>query len=103
MSAKRKPTHPGQFLREEFLEPNEITQEAFANALKINRVTVSKILNTHQRITPDVALRLSKCLDTTPEVWLNMQIKVDLWEEQHNLRHRKLRGLLKPLIIIQAI
>lgn len=102
MNIKRKPTHPGQFLREEFLEPNGITQETFANALKLNRVTVSKILNMRQRITPDVALRLSKCLGTTPEVWLNMQIKIDLWEEQHNLRHKHQRGLLKPFGIIQT-
>ncbi len=82
-----RPTHPGRFLREEFLEPNAITQADFADALQLNRVTVSKILNEHQSITPDVAIRLSQCLDTTPDVWLNMQMKVDLWDKLHNENH----------------
>ena len=98
----RKPTHPGEFLKEEFLEPYKVTQEEFAKALMLNRVTVSKILNTRQRITPDVAIRLSRCLETTPEIWLNMQMKVDLWEEQHNSRHKQERRFLKIFPVVHA-
>jgi len=51
---KRKPIHPGRFLREEFLEPNGISQADFAEALQLNRVTISKIVNERQKITADV-------------------------------------------------
>lgn len=92
---KRKPVHPGRFLREEFLGPNGIAQADFAEALQLNRVTISKILNERQKITPDVAIRLSKCLKTTPEVWINMQTKLDLWEEIHKKSHKKLWSRIK--------
>jgi addiction module HigA family antidote len=92
---KRQPIHPGRFLREEFLEPKGITQANFAKALQLNRVTVSKILNERQKITPDVAIRLSKCLGTTPDVWINMQAKFDLWEETHKKSRNKLRQKIK--------
>lgn len=99
---KRKPVHPGRFLREEFLEPSGITQAEFAKALQLNRITVSKILNEHQKVTPDVAIRLSKCLNTTPDVWLNMQTKFDLWEEEQNNAHKKLRQRVKDLKWLQT-
>lgn len=94
-ATKRKPIHPGRFLREEFLEPNGITQADFAQALQLNRVTISKILNERQKITPDVAIRLSKCLKTTPDVWINMQTKIDLWEEAHKPSHTKIWNKIK--------
>ena len=99
---KRKPMHPGRFLREEFLEPCGITQSDFAEALQLNRVTISKILNERQKITPDVAVRLSKCLKTTPDVWLNMQTKLDLWEEMHSKSHQKLWSRVKDFAWLQA-
>ncbi len=99
----RKPIHPGRFLREEFLEPSGITQADFAEALQLNRITVSKILNERQKITADVAVRLSKCLKTTPDVWLNMQTKLDLWEELHNSKpHHKLWRQIKDFNWLQA-
>jgi len=98
----RRPIHPGRFLREEFLNPSGITQSDFAEALQLNRVTVSKILNERQKITPDVAIRLSKCLDTTPDVWLNMQIKLDLWEALHNKMRKKCWSRIKSFNWLQA-
>ena len=99
---KRKPIHPGKFLREEFIEPHGITQSDFAQALQLNRVTISKILNERQKISPDVAIRLSKCLKTTPDVWINMQSKLDLWEEMHKKSHHKLWRKIKDFNWLQA-
>jgi len=99
----RKPTHPGEFIKDEFLEPHqEIRQEDFAQALGVNRVTLSKILNARQRVTPDVAIRLSRCLGTSAEVWLNMQTKIDVWEELHNTKHKEQRANIKLMLIPQA-
>lgn len=98
----RKPTHPGRYLREEFLEPYGITQKHFAEAIQLNRVTVSKILNERQKVTADVAIRLSKCLDTSPEVWLNMQTKLDLWEEVNKKSHKKLLQKIRDFNWLQS-
>lgn len=99
---KRKPVHPGRFLREEFLEPNGISQADFAEALQLNRVTISKILNERQKITTDVAIRLSRCLKTTPEIWINMQTKLDLWEEMNNESHKKIWIKIKGFNFLQT-
>jgi addiction module HigA family antidote len=98
----RKPIHPGKFLREEFLEPHGITQANLAEALQLNRVTVSKILNERQKITPEVAIRLSQCLNTSPDVWLNMQTKLDLWEIVQKKPQQKFWKKIKSFAWLQA-
>ena len=84
MAKKRKPTHPGAILREHYVSPLAITITAFAEAIGVSRKTLSKILNEEARITPDMAVRLSKALKTSPELWLNLQQKYDLWEAENN-------------------
>jgi addiction module HigA family antidote len=76
---KRPPTHPGTILRDHYLEPLVISVTDLAKDLKLSRKTVSKILNGRATVTPDVALRLSRALNTTPELWLNLQSNYDLW------------------------
>lgn len=79
-SPKRKPTHPGAILREDVLPALNLTQTDFAKRLGVSRVTVSEVLHEKRALSPDMALRLAKLLDTTPESWLNMQQTLDLWE-----------------------
>ncbi|HET9394213.1 MAG TPA: HigA family addiction module antitoxin [Candidatus Rubrimentiphilum sp.] len=78
----REPTHPGEFVRLEFLEPEGITQKAFAKALDISLVRANEILNGKRRVSPDTAVRLGIALGTSPDVWLRMQAARDLWELQ---------------------
>ena len=78
---KRPPSHPGSILRLHYLEPLEISVTDFAKDLKLSRKTVSKILNERGAVTPEVALRLSRALDTTPELWMNLQGNYDLWHK----------------------
>ena len=80
---KRQPTHPGAILKRQYLEPLNLTISGLSLNLGISRKTLSKIINEHGSITPDMALRLSKALDTTPELWLNMQQTYDLWIASH--------------------
>ena len=75
----RKPTHPGGILKRHYLEPLGLTITKVADDLKVSRKTISKILNEHGKITPDMALRLSKAFNTSAELWLNMQSNYDLW------------------------
>lgn len=76
----RKPTHPGIILREMYLEPLDLTITKAAEELKLSRKTLSAICNARKSITPDTALRLSIAFDTTPEFWLNLQQKYNIWE-----------------------
>jgi antitoxin HigA-1 len=80
---KRPPTHPGGILKRHYMEPLSLTVTELASALGISRKTLSKILNEHGDITPDMALRLSKAFKTTPELWLNLQRSYDLWQASH--------------------
>ena len=83
----RRPTHPGAILREDILPSLGITQTELAERLSVSRRTVSEILHEHRPLTPDMAIRLSYLLDTTPESWLNMQQALDVWElERKNAR-----------------
>ncbi len=83
------PPHPGEVLRELCLDPLGISVTDAADALGISRKTLSSILNGHAGISPEMAIRLSKAFDTTPESWLNQQMQYDLWEaEQHTKKLR---------------
>ena len=77
---KRRPTHPGEILREDVLPALRLTQGEFAKQLGVSRLTVSELLREKRALSPDMALRLARLLNTTPESWLNMQQAVDLWE-----------------------
>lgn len=80
---KRKPTHPGRILKEDYLTPLSITITEMSLILGISRKTLSKIINERGGITPDMALRLSRALDTTPDLWMNLQKNIDLWEASY--------------------
>ena len=75
----RKPSHPGAILFDLYMGPLGLSVTELANRLGVSRKTVSKIVNQRGAVTPDMALRFSKAFKTTPEMWLNLQIKFDLF------------------------
>ncbi|WP_419787311.1 HigA family addiction module antitoxin [Pseudodesulfovibrio sp.] len=79
----RKPVHPGGIILRECIEPLNLSITAFAEQLGVSRKTLSKIVNERGAVTPDMALRLSRTLGTSPKVWLNLQQGYDLWVAQH--------------------
>jgi len=81
---KRKPDSIGTILREEFLEPYNLTQESLANAMGVTRVMVNELINDKRGITVDTAVMLSKVFDTSPQFWLNIYMDNQLWEALHN-------------------
>ena len=81
-SMKRKPTHPGNIIKEDYLKLLSITVKDMAESLGVSRKTLSKIINGRGSVTPDMALRLSRALDTTPLLWLNLQRNYDLWSAE---------------------
>jgi addiction module HigA family antidote len=75
----RRPSHPGEVIKGLYLEPAGISIAALAAHVCISRKTLSKIINGRGSVTPDMSLRLSKALGTSPGLWLNMQKGYDLW------------------------
>ncbi len=87
------PPHPGEILRELWLEPLELTVTKAAEALGVSRKTLSSILNGRAGISPEMAVRLSIAFGTSSESWLNQQTQYDLWQAEQgrkNLRVKKL-------------
>jgi len=80
----RSPTHPGEMLREEFLNPMGITQRELADALHVPYQRVNEIVNGKRGITPSTALRLSKYFDNSAGFWMNLQLRYDLYEAQQD-------------------
>lgn len=79
------PPAPGAVLRERVFTQFAVTQEDLAKAVGVSRFTISQILNGHRAITPEVALRLGRVLDTSPEVWLQLQAQFDLFNVRKRL------------------
>jgi addiction module HigA family antidote len=90
----RRPTHPGEVLREDVLPALKLTQKEFADRLGVSRLTVSEVLLEKRGVTPDMAIRLGKLLGNGPEIWLRMQQALDLWDlEQDQKRYRNIEPL----------
>jgi len=85
------PPHPGEIIRDLCLEPLELSVTEAASALGVSRKTLSSILNGRSGISPEMALRLSKAFNTTPESWLNQQVQYDLWNAKKNIKGIKVK------------
>lgn len=81
----RRPTHPGEVLYEDVIKPLNITITNAAKDLKISRKTLSELIHGKCNLTPDMAVRISLATGTTAESWMNMQVKLDLWNIQQDL------------------
>jgi len=89
----RNPAHPGEVLKELWLEPLGLTLTEAAVRLGVTRKTISKIINGHGAITPEMALRLEIVFDTSAQAWMNMQTAYDL--SQLSPLRKTLRGSLR--------
>jgi len=83
--AMYNPPHPGEFIREVYLEPLGVTPRNIALRLKVSPSTFSRLIKGQSSISPGMALRLSKCLGRSPESWLLMQDNYDLWQAKQNV------------------
>lgn len=83
---ERRPVHPGEILREDFLPEYELSVTTLAEALGVSRQSVNELLRERRAVSPEMALRLGKLFGTSPEFWLNLQRNVDLWDAAKGLR-----------------
>ncbi len=79
------PPHPGEFIAQVYLEPNNLTGRELALKLGVAASTLSRVLKCTSGITPEMALRLSKALGRSPESWLTMQLNHELWQARQRV------------------
>jgi antitoxin HigA-1 len=94
-SRERKPTHPGELIREDLLPETGISQTELAKLMGVSRRTVSELVHERRKVSPDIAFRLARVFNSTPEMWLNMQQAVDIWEADrvHGREYEKIRSV----------
>lgn len=80
----RAPTHPGDMLMEEFLNPMQITQRELADAIHVPYQRVNELVNRKRGVTPSTALRLGKFFGMSADFWLNLQVHWDLYRAQQS-------------------
>ena len=78
----REPTHPGEMLLQEFLLPLGMTQRNLATAIHVPFQRVNEVVRRRRGVTPSTALRLSKFLGTSPDFWMSLQLRWDLYHAQ---------------------
>lgn len=83
---KRQPTHPGQMLLKDFLEPMHISQKIFAKHLGWTYARLNEIVNGKRGITANSAIAIAEAFDMEPEFWMNLQRDFDLWKEENSKR-----------------
>jgi addiction module HigA family antidote len=79
------PPHPGEFIKEVYLTPFNISSRSIAEKLKVSSSTFNRLIKTESNISPEMALRLSKTLGRTAESWLSMQDSFNLWHAKNNV------------------
>ena len=93
MTIMQNPPYPVEIIREFCNEPLDLTVTETAEALGVDRKTLSNLLNGRAGISPEMALRLSKVFGRTPEGWLRLQLQLDLWKAEQSLDISKLKRI----------
>jgi addiction module HigA family antidote len=98
---KRRPTHPGELLREDLLSEINMSKAQLARLIGVSHKTISDLVNERRRVTPDIAYRLAIVFNSTPEMWLNMQQAVDLWDTRtiHGAAYKKIKPVREAVAL----
>lgn len=92
---KRRPTHPGEMLREDFLPDYGLSTSRLAEAVGVSRQSINELLRERRAVSPEMALRLARLFGNTPEFWMNAQRAVDLWDAAQSIKNEVAR--IRPL------
>jgi addiction module HigA family antidote len=92
---KRRPTHPGEILREDILPAAQITQTDLARMMGVSRRAVNELCQERRGVSTDMAHRLARVFGNAPEFWLRMQQAVDIWDtlEANKREYEKIKPL----------
>jgi len=92
---RRRPTHPGEMLQEDFMPDYGLTVAGLADAVGVSRQSINELLRGRRGVSPEMALRLARLFGNSPEFWLNAQRAVDLWDAAQAIKGDVRR--IKPL------
>lgn len=92
---KRRPTHPGEMLGEDFMPDYGLTVAGLAEAVGVSRQSINELRQGRRAVSPEMALRLSRLFGNSPAFWLNAQRAVDLWDAAQTIKDDMAR--IKPL------
>lgn len=98
LTTKRKPATVGEILSEEFMQPMGLTHGALADAMGVQRKHVNELCNDRRSVTAPTALILARVFGNSPDFWLNVQRRNDLWEAMHSPEERARIERAKPLV-----
>ncbi len=87
------PPHPGEFIRETYIEPFDVSIRSLAGNLGVAASTLARIVSERSAVSPEMALRLSKALGRSPESWLAMQDNYDLWQARKSANLSQVRKI----------
>lgn len=97
LMTRRKPASVGEILTEEFMKPMRLTQSALAEAMGVQRKHVNELCNNRRQVTAATALILARVFGNSPDFWLNVQKRSELWEAMHSPRERERIKRARPL------
>jgi len=97
LTTTRKPASVGEILIEEFMEPMGLTQGVLAEAMGVQRKHVNELCNNRRNVTAPTALILARVFGNSPDFWLNVQRRSDLWSAMHSPRERERIERARPL------
>ncbi|HEV3248884.1 MAG TPA: HigA family addiction module antitoxin [Beijerinckiaceae bacterium] len=97
LMTKRKPATVGEIMLEEFMQPLGLTQAALAKAMGVQRKHVNELCNNRRNVTAPTALILARVFGNSPDFWLNVQRRGDLWEAMHSPKERARIERARPL------
>ena len=92
---KRRPTHPGEMLREDFMPDYGLTVATLAESVGVSRQSINELLRERRALSPEMAIRLGRLFGNSPEFWLSAQRAVDLWDAAQAVKSEVSR--IKPL------
>ena len=97
LMTKRKPVSVGEILTEEFMVPMELTQGVLAEAMGVQRKHVNELCNNRRAVTAPTALILARVFGNSPDFWLNIQRRNDLWDAMNSPRERERIERARPI------
>jgi addiction module HigA family antidote len=97
LMTKRKPATVGEILVEEFMEPMRLTQQALADAMGVQRKHVNQLCKDRRSVTAPTALILARVFGNSPDFWLNVQRRSDLWKAMNSLEERERIERARPI------
>lgn len=95
MLIMHNPPHPGEILKEEFIKPLNLSITDMSKKLDVTRQTLSDLINKKRSVSIEMAFKLSKALNTSPEMWLNMQMHYDIANTKDTIDLSKVEEILK--------